>query len=77
MDLDLGAPGNPGTAAQNLASANRNVRLFACLMKYITATCAVYRLANTAFNGNGRALYNYLYVFHCILRSRKQVLEIF
>ena len=60
---DLGSPGNPGTPAQTSQSLNRNARLFACLMNYIIATCALYRMAQADFNNDGRALFNYIWVF--------------
>ena len=60
---DLGSAGNPGTPAQTSQSLNRNARLFACLMNYIFATCALYRLAQSDFNNDGRALYNYIWVY--------------
>ena len=32
-------------------------------MNYIVATCALYRMSQTQFNNNGRALFNYIWVF--------------
>ena len=58
---DQGAPGNPGNAQQQNQSQNRNLRLFACIMNYIAATCALYRMAQSQFNNDGRALFDYIY----------------
>ena len=38
-DEDLGGPSNPGTASQNTASNNRNMRLFHSILNYIDASC--------------------------------------
>ena len=63
-DQDLGSPGNPGTANQQVQSQNRNLRLFGAILNYIEATSSIYRiLSNAPFVNDGRAIFNYLYVY--------------
>ena len=62
-DEDLGGPSNPGTASQNTASNNRNMRLFHSILNYIDTSCDLYRRVWSTFNNDGRGLYNYLWIF--------------
>ena len=61
QNLDLGSPGNPGTPAQQVQSQNRNIRLYFCIMKYISTNSMLYRRAQAAFQNDGRGLYGYLF----------------
>ena len=61
QNLDLGSPGNPGTPAQQIQSQNRNIRLYFCIMKYISTNSMLYRRAQAAFQNDGRGLYGYLF----------------
>ena len=60
---DQGSVGNPGTAAQQVQSQNRNQRLFGSILNYIEATSWIYRYASANFNNNGRGLFNYISVY--------------
>ena len=70
---DPGAPGAGGTAAQQIQSVNRNIRLFNSMIKYIHNRSWLYQFATTQFPGDGRGLFNYVWEFgHKPLTTLKQ-----
>jgi hypothetical protein len=73
--VDLGGPGNPGTPAQGIQSNNRNLRLFYCILNYVSANSKVYRDVRATFQGDGRGLYVFLHTFGHMRYTRRQTIK--
>ena len=71
--VDQGAPGQGGNAQQQQQSANRNVRLFNCILNYINTTSSIYRYVVANFALDGRGLYQYLAVYGILNYSPEEV----
>lgn len=69
---DAGAPGQGGNAQQQQQSANRNIRLFNCILNYIENSSSLYRYVVANFGTDGRGLYNYLAVFGVLPYSQEE-----
>ena len=71
--VDLGAPNQGGNAQAQQQSANRNVRLFNCILNYINTTSSIYRYVVANFALDGRGLYQYLAVYGILNYSPEEV----
>ena len=74
--VDVGGPAGPvaaPTPAQMSQHANRNLRLFYCILNYISPKSTVHRIARTTFGGDGMGLFNFLHVFGHLPYTTRQL----
>ena len=74
--VDVGGPMGPvamPTPAQQSQHANRNIRLFYCILNYISPKSTIHRIARTTFQGDGMGLFNFLFVFGHMPYTRRQM----
>ena len=73
--VDVGGPNGPvnPTPAQQSQRTNRNLRLFYCILNYISPKSTIHRMARTTFGGDGMGLFNYLYTFGHMPYTRRQL----